>query len=197
MKTGDWTWIEVAKLIATLFTPITIAIFSIVIHRITKRFEHSQWRSQKLIEKRLNIYDDLSPHFNDLLCYFTYVGTWKEMAPSSIVSLKRTMDKKIHLATPLFSRSFYDACSKFQVLCFEMHGSWKDSPLLRTHMERRKEAYPKEWQEDWNICFGSSPTPLTDIKNAYVKVMESFAREIGVHDSYFIPVLKTNPINVR
>jgi hypothetical protein len=37
-------------------------VLGIYIHRVTKRFEHLQWRSQKLVEKRLAVYDDLAPH---------------------------------------------------------------------------------------------------------------------------------------
>ena len=68
MEAGPWNWLEVAKLAAVLLMPVALAVFGVYIHRVTKRFEHLQWRSQKLIEKRLAIYDDLAPHFNDLLC---------------------------------------------------------------------------------------------------------------------------------
>lgn len=81
MDLGPWTWLEVAKIASSLLIPITIVALGIYVHRITKQFEHRQWRSQKLIEKRLAIYDDLAPQFNDLLCYFTYVGCWRDFDP--------------------------------------------------------------------------------------------------------------------
>ena len=58
-----------------------------IVHRMTKQFEHAQWRSQKLVEKRLAVYDDMVPAFNDLLCYFTYVGSWRDLNPPTVVSL--------------------------------------------------------------------------------------------------------------
>ncbi|WP_077036777.1 hypothetical protein [Pelomonas sp. KK5] len=104
MRAGDWSWLEVAKLVASLLIPLTLAGVGVFVHRVTRQFEHLQWRSQKLIEKRIAIYDDLAPLFNDLLCYFTYVGRWKEMSPPDVVALKRVVDKKIYMAAPLFRR---------------------------------------------------------------------------------------------
>jgi hypothetical protein len=124
MDAGHWNWLEVAKLTAGALTPVALAALGVYIHRVTKSFENLQWRSQKLIEKRLSVYDDLAPHFNDLLCYFTYIGCWKELDPSVVLALKRTMDKKIHIAAPLFSAAFFDACENFQNLCFETYGGW-------------------------------------------------------------------------
>jgi hypothetical protein len=92
MDPKPWNSLEVAKLLAGLLTPTAITLLGIYVHRATKRFEHLQWRSQKLVERRLEIYDDLAPHFNDLLCYFTYVGAWKELDPPAVVAHKRIVE---------------------------------------------------------------------------------------------------------
>lgn len=194
---APWNSLEIAKLIGGLITPAVLAGLGIYIHRVTKRFEHNQWRTQKLIEKRLTVYDDLAPHFNDLLCYFTYVGCWKELDPPSIVAFKRVMDKKIHLAAPLFSPEFFLACSKFQNLCFETYGGWGKDALLRTHSERRQTARHGDWNDDWNTCFSSSPSDAKDIRTAYVIVMQLFSADIGVNQSPAIPDTGRIPKNIR
>ncbi|SFB41592.1 hypothetical protein SAMN04515620_1756 [Collimonas sp. OK607] len=114
MDAGQWNWLEIVKLLASVLTPIALAVFGIYVHHITKRFEHVQWRSQKLVEKRLSVYEDLAPLFNDLLCYFTYVGCWRDLNPPDVVTLKRTIDKKIHIAAPLFSPQFFASSMAFQ-----------------------------------------------------------------------------------
>src|SRR5256885_5580381 len=106
MDAGSWSWLEVAKLSASLLVPAALAALGIYIHRVTKQFEHLQWRSQKLVEKRLGVYDDLAPQLDDLLCYFTYVGCWRDLDPPDVVALKRVVDKKVYLAAPLFSVEF-------------------------------------------------------------------------------------------
>lgn len=197
MSAGPWNWLEIAKLLAGLLTPATLAVFGIYVHRVTKRFEHLQWRSQKLIEKRLAIYDDLSPLLNDLLCYFTYVGCWKDLDPPNVMVLKRTIDKKVHLAAPLFSESFFSACMEFQNLCFETYTGWGCDALLRTQWQRRKESCSKDWKEEWVDCFSDSVSDPKAIRSAYRKIMKSFAVDIGVHPSFVVPHSGSIPGNIR
>lgn len=196
MEAGPWNWLEIAKLVAGLLIPVALTFFGVYIHRITKRFEHLQWRSQKLIEKRLAIYDDLAPHFNDLLCYFTYVGCWKELNPPDVVALKRTLDKKVHLASPLFSPSFFAACGRFQSLCFETYTGWGRDALLRTQFLRRKEARPTDWKAEWENCFSSSVSDPKEIRSSYKELMEAFATDIGVHTSFVVAPSGRIPHNI-
>jgi hypothetical protein len=66
----------------------------------------------------------MAPLVNDLLCYFTYVGVWRDFDPPDIVALKRKIDRMIHINGPLFSGKFFSACMDFQNLCFETYGGW-------------------------------------------------------------------------
>lgn len=197
MEAGDWSWLEVGKLVASLVTPVVVAIFGIYIHRVTKRFEHSQWRSQKLVEKRLAVYDDVAPLLNDLLCFFTYVGTWKEMDPPTAVGLKRKVDKKIHLASPLFSPLFFEACMAFQNLCFETYAGWGVDALLRSQFERRKEAWGAKWDVGWEQLFSAKASDPTAIREAYKEVMEAFAIDLGVMNAPSVPHSGRVPGNIR
>ena len=197
MDPGPWNWLETTKIFAGLLTPIALAIFGIYAHRVTKRFENLQWRSQKLIEKRLSIYDELAPLFNDLLCYFTYVGCWKDLDPPVVVELKRTIDKKVHLAAPLFSDTFVSACMSFQNLCFETYSGWGRDALLKTKRERRKEARQNEWKTEWDNCFSEVVSEPKDVREEYHKIMESFAVDIGVNQTFKNPVSGIVPENIR
>lgn len=196
--TATWNSLEITKLVASILTPFTIAVLGIYIHRITRRFEDAQWRSQKLIEKRIAIYDDLAPLFNDLLCYFTYVGCWKELSPIDIISLKRKLDRNIYLAAPLFTVNFFHACKSFQDLCFQTYGGWGTDARLRTKWGRRKEAR-SEWHEDWEKYY-CKPQDVTDpeqIKDAYTKLMNEFAISIGVNKDSGDIAIGNVPKNIR
>lgn len=180
MEAGPWSWLEVAKLSAGLIVPASLAIFGVYVHRVTKRFESTLWRNQKLVEKRLVIYDDLTPLLNDLLCYFTYVGAWKEFDPPKVVALKRTIDKKVHLAAPLFSGEFFTACMEFQNLCFHTYTGWGQNAKIRTHFNRRRQAYQKSWLCEWESYFSNDPAELSSVRQAYQRVMEAFSRDIDI-----------------
>lgn len=196
MDAGPWNWLEITKIAAGLLVPVTITCIGIYVHRVSKRFEHLQWRSQKLVEKRLAIYDDLAPQFNDLLCYFTYVGCWRDLDPPDIVALKRKLDKKIHLAAPLFSKEFFVRCAIFQDLCFETYTGWGMDARLRTHYQRRHESRDSNWKKDWEHCFSPNVTDPDKIVDAYKLVMDSFTKEIGVHAEYNVQNTGKVPENV-
>jgi hypothetical protein len=194
---APWNSLEVVKLGAGLLTPVLLAIFGIYIHRVTKRFEHSQWRSQKLIERRLSIYDSLAPDFNDLVCYFTYVGCWRDLDPDKVVALKRSIDKRVYLAAPLFSKEFFDSCMAFQSVCFATYNGWGRDASLNTHFERRREARQDDWRPEWESLFSQTQSTPAQVRSAYDLVMTSFARDIGVHNSFAIPQTGRPPENVR
>jgi hypothetical protein len=197
VEAGSWTWLEVAKLVAGLFTPGALAILGIHIHRITKRVEHIQWRNQKLIEKRLAVYDELAPLLNDLLCYFTYVGCWKELDPPVVISMKRQVDKKVHLAATLFSAEWFAACEAYQKLCFEAYRGWGRDAALRTNYQRRQEARARDWNIEWNNYFSDAVSDPKAVRKAYNRVMEAFARDIGMNSAFSPPVSYQIPIDIR
>ncbi len=197
MEPGPWNWLEVAKLAAGLLTPAVIGVGGIYIHRVTKQFEHTQWRSQKLIEKRLAVYDEMAPKLNDLLCYFTYVGSWRDFDPSHIVNLKREIDKQFHLAAPLFSSEFFEAGKAFQECCFETYTGWGENAKLRTQYVRRSEARADSWKTEWDTYFSDKPKTPEEIRAAYKRVMESFAHDIGVNSSPFVPLSGAVPANIE
>jgi hypothetical protein len=197
MPSGDWTWLEIAKLIAGLITPAALALFGILIHRMTKGFELHQWRNQKLIEKRLEIYGSLAPELNDLLCYFMHIGLWKELEPPAVVAVKRTVDKKIYLAAPLFSSEFFSACQCFLHLCFETYNGWGINARLRTSPARRSQAFGDKWKTEWNAFFSDKASDPKQIREAYQTIMNVFAKDIGIHEDYTIPPAGRVPQNVQ
>jgi hypothetical protein len=186
-----------AKLIVGALTPIAVLFLGIYVSRASKRFEHIQWRSQKLIEKRLAVYDDLAPLLNDLLCYFTYVGSWRDMDPPAIVALKRSIDKKVYLAAPLFSAEFFRTNTVLVNLCFQTFNEWGQDARLKTHFERRKQSRLENWKREWDGCFASVASDPTAVRDAYQDVMKAFAMDIGVHSEAEVPPTGRIPNNIR
>ena len=70
----SWNSLEVVKLLVGILNPIALLIIGWFINKRLKKVEQSQWLNQKMIEKRLEIYDKLAPSFNDLFCFYTNVG---------------------------------------------------------------------------------------------------------------------------
>jgi hypothetical protein len=118
-----WNSLEVAKLAASLLTPLLLLALGIWVHRISKRFEATQWANQKVIEKRLSVYDELAPLLNKLLCLYTYVGDWKELTPPEIVQTKRDVDRIFYINEFLLT-DVVERYHEFIALCFDMHGTY-------------------------------------------------------------------------
>jgi len=191
-----WNSLEVVKLIVSALTPVIVAIIGVYIHHLTKRFEYHQWQNQKLIEKRLAIYDELASLMNDNLCYFTFVGAWKGRKPIDVIISKRCLDKKIHLAAPLFSSKFFEACMRFQNLCFETYTGWGEDAKLKTQVQRRQQAMDKDWDHAWDQMFSTSIADPKEIKAAYMDVMTCFSKEIGINEELCVPVPGQIPCNI-
>jgi len=179
-----WTSLEVVKLIVSGLTPVMVIITGLFLNKRLKQFEHKQWRNQKLIEKRLNVYDDLAPLLNDILCYYTYVGNWKENTPTEIINLKRTIDKKVYLAAPLFCKEFFDACMTYMNVCYESYTGWGQDARLKTKIQRRQDSFGAKWNKEWNqaFCTDNCPEPR-EVRLAYLNIMNIFSQEIGLHDN--------------
>lgn len=197
MQLSPWNSLEIVKLLVSALTPIAVAILGVYLTRLAKRFEYLQWRNQRLIEKRIAVYDDLAPELNDLLCYFCFVGSWKDLTPPQVVAMKRDIDKRIYLASPLFPSDFHDACMKFMGLCFATFQGWGVDAKLRTPPDRRKEASGSKWESQWDDCFSTELSEIREVRSAYQEIMAVFSREIGLNPGVPQQPLGKYPANTR
>ena len=57
--TSPWNSLEITRIIVALLTPVLIIGVGLFINKSLMKIEHNLWRNQKLIEKRITVYDDL------------------------------------------------------------------------------------------------------------------------------------------
>jgi hypothetical protein len=141
------TWAAGVSAIGTVTTPFVVAVIGYNISRRLESIEARQWRNHELISIRLKYYDDIVVPLNDLMCYFTFIGIWKELTPPDVIALKRTLDRRFHTAVPLFSPASADAYGVFMECCFETYGRWGADARLNTGFARRKECAPTDWKQ--------------------------------------------------
>lgn len=181
-----WNSLEIVKLIVSLLTPLVILLVGIWVTRLAERFKAILWSNQKVIEKRIVIYDELAPLLNDLYCYFVFVGNWKELRPPQVLEMKRTLDKKVHVYAALFSPSFLKLYNSFIEVCFETFvGPGLDArlrTLITSSNGDRRQALATQWDKDWDDMFSNSEdvTPKSDVKDAYQDLMSRFSSELGI-----------------
>lgn len=179
-STTIWNSLEITKLIISAATPLIVLSLGIWVNKRLKILEQLQWANQKVIEKRLQTYDQLIPLLNDILCYFTFIGSWKEQKPKEIVDIKRIVDKIVYINAPLFSKDFLLKYNSFIELCYSTYSGWGKDAKLKTVFQRRKETNPN-WEEDWEEFFTKEETSKPDqIKNSYQDFVKYFAEQIGI-----------------
>jgi len=188
-----WNSLEIAKLLLGLLTPAAVAALGFYLQRVAERLENKQWANQKIVERRLAIYDEIAPMLNDLLCYFTYVGAWKEMDPPDVITLKRKLDKQLHLAAPLFPACWAESAQAYTHACFKTFGQrWGGSAQLRTPWKNRQPVHATPWRGDWSNCFCEELTSPREIQQLYRNVLAEFSRSFGELD--FVPSQALAPL---
>ncbi len=179
---SPWNSLEVVKLVVSGLTPVVVLLLGIWISRLARRLEELQWANRTIVEWRIKVYDEVATLLNDLVCYFTFVGNWKELNPHQVVSLKRDLDKNIHIAAPLFSKRFLSLYFEFIHACFETYSGWGRDAQLRTPIDRHRKAAGDHWKKEWEELFSPAENCIDPsvVRVAYQALMRDFAGELGV-----------------
>lgn len=182
----SWNSLEVAKLIIGALTPLTVAIFGFFISKRLKRLDHALWTNQKLTEKRLAVYDEVAPKLNRLLCFYTWVGPWKETTPIDALRIKRELDATFNIYRHLFEGDVYSTYQALFRTLFETYtGAGRDAKLLTLISGPdgdRSALVEQEWDARWVDLFSNPKkvTPIYEIRIAHNKLMTALTRSVGV-----------------
>jgi hypothetical protein len=182
---STWNSLEVAKLAVALLTPVLLLGLGVVITRAARRVEHAQWANRKLIERRLELYDEMAPLLNDLYCFVGLVGDFRRIEPPRAIELKRRLDKLFHVNKFLFSDAFARRWEALMDLCFETYTGYGNDARIRVDAESQEaEMGSSDWRAEWRVLFSprGEHTQRGRIKYAIAELMETFADEIGVRE---------------
>lgn len=177
MPAGVWTWLEVAKLVASLSVPVAVLVLGLMLER-------RKVANQELTKKRIAVFDAVAPRLNDIFCFHRAVGHWATLDPERVIAAKRDADRQIHVYRALFSADFFAAYQGFMAASFEMFSAPEGgSPAkLRLDLAHVSPEMGARWQDSWRERVSETPTPIGELTAAYQRVMTAFAREIGVDD---------------
>jgi hypothetical protein len=154
--------------------------------RAGRRLERVQWANQTVITRRLDIFGEVAPKLNRLLCFATFVGGWKEIQPLLAIELKREADVIMYANRVLFSNELFEAYREFMATLFEMYAVTGADALLRAPIDskwgdRRKLRW---WNPHMESLFSKDkPGSMDDIQAAYERLGERFRADLYVtHD---------------
>ena len=176
---GQWTNLEIAKLVVSALTPILVLVLTFVVTRYTKVTERRREQVDKLGEKRMELYDRIGVKINEVFCYFWYVGKWKELSPPEILDRKRDLDSVVHTYRPFFSAEFYTLYRHFIQVGFMEYASPGEDAKLRTTLDDRAKRFRGEWKDEWNSMLTGENNSV-QIKSAYEKLLARLAAELDL-----------------
>jgi len=182
---SPWNSLEVAKLAVGILTPLLLFVLSLVVTRAARRIENAQWASQKLIERRIELHKEMAPKINDLYCFFTTVGHFRDITPAGAITTKRELDKLFFWNEYLFSPEFRECYKDFIDSCFSHSRLPEDAKLKAQASWIKEQRSYSGWDDSWNKRF----TPMTTAESKeqvqeqtdkYKKLMDTFAEDLGV-----------------
>jgi hypothetical protein len=181
---NGWSSLEVAKLAAAIATPIAVVLLGLYVKKAGRQIEDAQWSTRKLVERRLELYQEMAPHLNDLYCFFTCRGDFRSITPPDAIDLKRRLDKNFHVNQFLFEPDFKERYDEFMKLCFLTYeGSGTSARPRSTARVQERERGPGHWKPEWSsmlLAEGEAGPSFQDVHREYEDLMVAFASEVGV-----------------
>jgi hypothetical protein len=196
---SSWNSVEIATLAVSALTPLTVAGLGYFVARTGRRIERIQWANQTVVGRRLEIFGQVAPGLNQLLCFATFVGGWKEIEPSHAIAVKRKLDETIYANRVLFSGALFTAYHEFMTAMFAMYATTDADALLRAPVDsvwgdRRNMPW---WTESMDGLFSSdadadSMASMQRIQDAYERLSRTFRADLYVtHEAR--PLLDVGP----
>ncbi|MCZ7864748.1 hypothetical protein O9X98_25490 [Agrobacterium salinitolerans] len=179
----DVVKLEIVKLAVQALTPAVVGYLGWKVSKRLKDIEQAQWGNRKLTEKRIQIYEKVSPLLNRLFCYFAYVGDWQSHTPKAIIATKRELDHEMHINKYLLEPEVFEAYQRFIDALFELYtGAGKDAKmktLISSSNGDRKTSPHFKWDSAFNDCFRKGEfSSKREVAELYDAVMK--AQRIGI-----------------
>jgi len=178
-------WLELAKLAASLVTPLVVVLLGFQVNKRLKSIDEAQWQGRKLIEKRIALYDQIAPDLNKMYCFCRWVGYWKEISPRDMITAKRDLDKLVNIYRALLTEDFYRAYNDFIHVIYRPYAGRNHDARIRSEISNqmgdRRSALTQGWDPAYDALFDT--TEVADfvvLERAYARVMQSLQRSIGL-----------------
>ena len=174
-----WNSLKIAIIIIAALAPVVIAFLAFRFNRTIKRLKKKHQEDQRIIEKRIEIYDRIGPKLNDLFCFYCYNGNWKEITPMDVVRIKKELDKDLNTHAPLFSDDLSIKYTAFTQLCFVSFSGWEHEEKIKSSYEIRQKQNV-EWNDDWIQFFDTNNVvDAIRTKERYDELIECFKKDLN------------------
>jgi len=181
----EWTSLEAAKLAVASLTPLAVLALGLLVSRSTRRMESLQHANETVVAQRLEVFGQVSPKLNQLLCFVAFVGRWKELTPADALTIKRDVDDVMHINRWLFSDPLFATYEALMGRLFAMYASVDgDAPIrARISSELGDRRLLRWWRPDMAEMFAKSQIcEPEDARLVYDELSAAFRADLYVID---------------
>lgn len=169
-----WLDSDYVRLALDAATPIAVLVAGWMLKR-------REQLNAELVRKRIAIYDEIAPLVNDILCFYTAVGRWRDLNPPAVIEQKRKIDRAMHVYRHFWDAAVWRRYRAWSEGCFEEYGGGFGRParlrLDRAYLIRQM---GDGWREDWQPWLAEGGQPIAKARHLTEAWMAGFARDIGV-----------------
>ena len=166
-----------ATVLASIATPIIIAIVGFRINKSLAQYRSQLALNVKLIEKRIESYDAISSDLNDIFQFMTRVGLWKEISPQNLIKTKRSLDKLVYQNKPYWSPEFFTAYNSFIDECFEIKNGTGIDAKIKADIEKYKAL--DDWAVKFNSMFTGTKADKAMLRKKYNTLMTTVSNDVN------------------
>lgn len=158
-------------------TPVVILVLGIWAKGLATEHTKRISLNERIIEKRVQIYESIGKDLNDIYAFLLQVGQWKELSPMEIIKKKRNVDKIMHINRPYWSDTAFSTYSAFMTAGFETWTGVGEDAKIRAYTKQFEEL--DQWSEDWATYFSRKEPDVIAVRNTYRKLMSVFSEQFG------------------
>ncbi|WP_299367194.1 hypothetical protein [Winogradskyella sp.] len=194
-----WNSLEIAKLIVSLFVPISLFILTYIINNDLKKSQQYQENiirqnksimenNKRIYEHRFEIYKKIKIPINEIFSYIYYVGKWKELSPEKIIMNKRLCDEIMYSNEPLFNKKFFESYENFMRNAFETYNGMGADAKIKSEFWTHKKFYigKVSWSKSWDDAFvknmSNDLNSRMNIREAYNELLTNLSTELSLKE---------------
>jgi len=124
--------VDIAGILASIAVSVAILMVGQQYSDVSREAAENHDRSSQVTRKRVELWDKMAGDLNDIYCYFTFRGNWKELTERDVLARKRRLDALVYGYRPFFTESFFSAYQTLMNQAFAPFQAWPQDAALRT-----------------------------------------------------------------
>lgn len=168
---------ETKDLLEIFILPVALVVLGMIAKKIATNHEKRLSLHEKIIEKRVGVYEVIGKDLNDIFTYTVRVGNWKDFTPVEILDKKRKIDKEMYVSRPYWSDEAFSSYILLTTYLFEVYTGTGQNAKIRGETEKFKSL--PNWIKNWEGYFSSDVFDSKEAWKRYRNLMSKLGGEFG------------------